>query len=329
VTQAQPLQHDGTPVPGDDYFAVSPDDGIGRVTNAQTNKTRSGFKSRVGNERSVMIALAVIVFLCGGVLGVGITTEVINGFFARGIWQPMEYRTVLCVLGSLMGAAPPTVVVVLIGTMLRKERMSWVGEAGLMRWEKGLFGAKSEVFRYADAVSLTSQRTRQYVNGGYAGTHYDYTWWGPNGKKAFVIKGQYREAGVGFIKGNPTVAHDPVMFGFAAERGWSRYRIAQVDREIAARGVVAFGTSSGIIRIGREFVEFEQGGKVGGGKVERLDRSQIQSATVQQGVLTIKRTGAKEGWFSSDGVFKFPVAGMADFAVFAAIFEEQLKLRLT
>jgi hypothetical protein len=324
VTQAQPLQHDGTPIPPEDYFAVSPDDAIGRISNAQSNKTRSGFKSRVGNEWSVLIALAVIAFLCGGGLGIGITTEVINGFFARGIWQPMEYRTTLSIIGGLGGAIVPTVIVVFLATMLRKERMSWVGEAGLMRWEKGLFGSKSETFRYADGVSLTSQRTRHYVNGAYSGTRYNYTWWGPNGKKAFVIEGQYSEAGAGLVKGKATPAHDPAMFAFAAERGWSRYRIAQVDREIAARGVAAFGTSTGIIRIGREFVEFEQAGKV-----ERLDRSQIQSATVLQGFLTIKRVGAKEGWFSSDGVFKFPVSGMADFAVFAAIFEEQLKLRLT
>lgn len=322
MTQAQPLQHDGTEVPAEDYFAVSPDDRIGRVTNAQSNKTRSGFKSWVTAEWSLMIALAVIAFLCGGGLGVGITIEVINGFFARGIWQPMEYRTILAVLGGLAGAVAPTVMVIGIGYMLRKERVTWVGEAGLMRWEKGLFGAKTEVLRYADAVSLTSQRTRQYVNGGYTGTRYNYTWWGPNGKKAFVIHGSYAEAEL--VKGKPTVAHDPVMFGFAAERGWSRYRIAQVDREIAARGVAAFGTSAGIIRVGRGFVEFEQAGKV-----ERLDRSQIQSATVLQGFLTIKRVGAKEGWFSSDGVFKFPVSGMADFAVFTAIFEEQLKLRLS
>lgn len=324
MTAPQPVQHDGTPIPAEDYFAVSPDGAIGRITNAQSNKTRSGFKSWVGNEWSVMIALAVIAFLLGGILGAAAMGAVIDGFFARGIWQPMEYRTILLVFGGLGGAVVPTALIVVMGYLLRKERMTWVGEAGLMRWEKGLFGAKSEVFRYADAVSLTSQRTRHYVNGAYSGTRYNYTWWGPNGKKAFVIQGQYQEADAGLIKGKATVAHDPAMFAFAAERGWSRYRIAQVDREIAERGATSFGTSGGFIRVGKGFVEFEQGGRV-----ERLDRGQIESASVQQGVLTIKRVGAKEGWFSSDGVFRFPVAGLADFAVFAAIFEEQLQLRLT
>ncbi len=323
TTSPQPLQHDGTPIPADDYFAVSPDAAIGRVTNAQTNKTRSGFKSWVGNEFTVMISLAVVVFICGAILGATVVGVGIDSLFARGIWQPMEYRTTLLIFGGAAGAIVPTALVVAIGYMLRKERMTWVGDQGVMRWEKGLFGAKSEIFRYADAISLTSQRTRHYVNGVYSGTRYNYTWWGPNGKRAFVIQGQYHEEAAGLMRGKATVSHDPVMFGFAAERGWSRYRIAQVDREIAERGVTSFGTSGGFIRIGKGFVEFEQGGKQ-----ERLDRGQIESASVQQGVLTIKRVGAKEGWFSSDGVFRFPVAGLADFAVFCAIFEEQLQLRL-
>lgn len=324
VTLAQPVQHDGAPLSPEDYFPVAPDGAIGRVITSVTNKTRSGWKAWVGNEWNVMIALAVIAFLVGGILGLVVVDASVSALFFRGIWQPMEYHGILMVLGGLAGAVLPTLVIVALGYVLRKERMTWVGEQGLQRWEKGIFGVKSEVLRFHEVSSLTTSRTRQYVNGGYSGTHYNYTWWGPRGEKLFVVAGSYREPELGFVRGKPTPAHDPVMFGMAAERGWSRFKIAVIDQELKNTGVARFGSNAGVIRIGRGYVEFEMGGKV-----ERLDRAQIQTATVQQGVIIIKRVGAKEGWFSSEGVFRFPVAGMADFAVFLAIFEEQVGIRMT
>lgn len=48
------------------------------------------------------------------------------------------------------------------GCLLRKERMTWVAEAGSMRRQTGIFDAdEREVSRHADAVSLTRQRTRR------------------------------------------------------------------------------------------------------------------------------------------------------------------------
>jgi hypothetical protein len=57
--------------------------------------------------------------------------------------------------------------------------------------------------------------------------------------------------------------------------------------------------------------------------VIHLPRPEIQSLALDRGFLVIKRTGAKEGWFSSEGVFRFPVSGMADFQVFMIVLEEQ------
>lgn len=310
-------------MPADDFYPVAPDGAIGRVITSSTNKTRAGWKGWAGQEWNFLIALAVIVFILGGILGAAGMGAAVNALFARGIWQPMEYRDALLAVGGVAGAIVPTAIVVILGYVLRKERLSWVGDQGIQRWEKGIFGVRSEVMRYADAASLTTQRTRQYVNGAYSGTLYNYTWWGHQRNKALVVSGSYREPELGFIKGKPVAAHDPVMFGMAAERGWSRYRIGIIDQEIKNTGVARFSSSDGQVRIGRGWVEFEVRGKV-----ERLERAEIQSATVQQGVIIVKKVGAKEGWFSSEGVYRFAVAGMADFAVFLAIFEEQVGVRM-
>jgi hypothetical protein len=329
VSSTTPIQHDGKPLSPDDYFSVAPDPSIGPVISSQSNKTRSGFKSMIGGEWGAMIGLSICAFIFGGIAGAVIVDVGLRQLFARGIYQLMEHRSLLMVVFGLGGAIVPTAVVILAVWMLRKERLTWVGAQGLMRWEKGVLGTKSEVFRFADARSLTVQRTRHYVNGAYSGTNYNYTWWGPGSAKAFVIAGQYAEPEAGVLPRKPPAAHDQIYFATAAERGWSRYRITQIDHELKASGQAAFGTTAGVIRIGRGaqrgqgWIQFEQGGKT-----DRLERNQIESVSLLQGALTIKRVGAKEGWFSSEGVFRFSVAGMADFAVFAAIFEEELGLRL-
>lgn len=329
VSQPSPIQHDGKPLSSDDYFPVAPDPAIGNVISSQSNKTRSGWKPMIGGEWGAMIGLSICAFIFGGIAGAVVVDVGLRQLFARGVYQLLEYRTFLMGVFGIGGAIVPTLIVIAAVWMLRKERLSWVGSQGLMRWEKGVFGTKSEVFRFADARSLTVQRTRHYRNGVYGGTSYNYTWWGQGSAKAFVVSGQYSEPEAGVIARKPPPSHDQVYFAQAGERGWSRYRIGQIDHELKASGQAAFGTTAGVIRIGRGaqrgqgWIQFEQGGKT-----ERLERNQIQQVTLVQGQLTIKRQGAKEGWFSSDGVFRFPVAGMADFAVFAAIFEEELGMRL-
>jgi hypothetical protein len=71
---------------------------------------------------------------------------------------------------------------------------------------------------------------------------------------------------------------------------------------------VRFRAGSDWIGVGNGFIEI--GWK---GAVERLDKPAIQSLTLNQGTLVIKRQDAKEGLFRSEGVFRFPVSAMSDF----------------
>ena len=53
-----------------------------------------------------------------------------------------------------------------------------------------------------------------------------------------------------------------------------------------------------------------------GGKVTECDTEDVGSVTIEQGVFTVKRVDAKEGWFSSKGVFKFDYSKLANAQLF-------------
>lgn|GEM_PF-3263406 len=322
---AQPVQHDGQSLPPDDDYPVAPDGAIGRVISSASNRTRSGWKPMGAQEKALFVIFPLLVFLLGGIVGLVAGQEGVRAVAMQGLPQVMELETPIMVLVGLAGAVVPSVVLIAGMWLLRKARVSWVGTDGAQLWEKGLFGSKSTVLRFSEAGWLTTERVRQYVNGNYSGTRYNFTWWSPQRAKVFVLGGSFRETGLAlFGKDLPPAGHDPIRFAEAAERAWSRHKIARLDQEIRTTGVATFQHGSTTLRLGRGFVEVATGGKS-----ERIERAQIASATIQQGVIVLKRQGATEGWFSSEGVYKLPVSGMPDFMVFVMLFEDLLGLRFS
>lgn len=311
-----PTQHDGQPTDPDDDVPVQPDPSIGGIVSVQTNRTRSGWKKMTSTEKSPRIALGVIAFIVGGLLGAAAGAGIAREIAMRGYPQVMLYETLIAVALGIAGAILPTLIVVVLSLVTRKRRASFVGTDGVMEWSAGLFGPSPRVLRFSDAHELRVQRIRQFVNGAYTGTFYTYTWTGPSGAQVFRLNGSYRDT-------DPIVGHDPVAFAFAAERAWTKHKIELVDRAMRAEGVARFRSGAGTIGVGRGFLELAVGGRT-----ERIDRADIESVQTHAGTLVVRRRGAKEGFFSSEGVFKFPIAQMADFTVFAITLEEQLQLKL-
>lgn len=311
-----PTQHGGQPTEPDDDVPVQPDPSIGSVISVQTNRTRSGWKKMSEGEKGPRIALGVMAFIVGGVLGLAGSGGIVRQIAMHGHPEVMALETPILVVGTVAGCIVPTILVVIGALLTRKRRASFVGTAGLMDWSAGLLGPSSRVLRFEDARELRVQRIRQFVNGVYTGTFYTYTWTGRDGRQAFRINGSYRDD-------QPIAAHDPVNFGLASERAWTKHKIALVDRALKAEGVARFASGASTIGVGRGFLELNHGGRL-----ERIDRSEIGSILAQQGTLVVRRVGAKEGFFSSEGIFKFPIAQMADFTVFAITLEEQLQIRL-
>lgn len=311
-----PTQHDGTPIDPDDDVPVPPEPSIGPIVSVQTNRTRSGWKKMTSTEKGPRIAFGVLAFILGGILGAAFAAGGVRDLAHRGYPQVMLYETPIVVVCGVLGAVVPTAIVVVLSLLLRKKRVSFVGEGGVMDWASGLLGPSTRVLRFPEASELRVQRIRQFVNGIYSGTLYTYTWTGPDGRQLLRLNGSYRDT-------EPVLPHDPVAFAFAAERAWTKHKIALVDRALRAEGVARFSSGRDTIGVGRGFLELHAQGRM-----ERIDRSDIETIHAAQGTLVVRRRGAKEGFFSSEGVFRFPIAQMADFTVFAITLEEQLGFRL-
>lgn len=318
-TGAEPMwmRHDRTPGDPEDDFLVQPESAIGPIISAVTNKKKSGWHPLTSQQKAQRNALAVVLGLVLGMLGafVGmwIHETLVRGL---GLWTLREVDWAFALTFGLGGLIVGIVGPIAAIALLRRPEATFVGKHGIERYRRGLlFGPKLEVLRFDDASSLKVSRVRQFVNGVYSGTLYDYVWWDAKGKRAFRLNGSYRDDG-------KLIASEPVVFAFAAESAWSNHRIAYFDRMIAQQGMARFHCGRDWLGIGKGFLEIGAGGSQ-----QRLAISDLENIHLEQGMLVLKKKGAREGFFSSEGVFRFPVAAMDDFQVFLVVLEEQTGVR--
>ena len=302
------VRHDGSAAGADDDFIVLPDPSIGEVVSAGTNRTLRGYHKGSSAQMTGRVVLAVLGAIFGALLGFNLTRW---GLLFIADLLELEIDRGLIELVAFAAMALAALVSVLIGFFLplafRKPLVTYVGKDGIQRYVKTSFGARTQILRFPDADELRVARTRNHYNGAYVGTTYDYHWF-KAGRSAFRIFGQYRDD-----QNDPI---DLVNFAFAAEKSWTRFRLAQAQEAMRREGIVRFRAGSDWIGVGNGFIEI--GWK---GAVERLDKPAIQSLTLNQGTLVIKRQGAKEGLFRSEGVFRFPVSTMSDFRTFLVALE--------
>ncbi len=188
-------------------------------------------------------------------------------------------------------------------------KVSYVGKEGIARLRcqgRPDHVTRTEVFRFDSAAELRTGQTRHYTNGVYTGTSYNFTWTGPDGRKKFRLNGTYHG------EKKPPKPKDPFHFAEAAEVAWSIYLFDQASRELETNGSIRFNLGgSDWIAVGPGFVDLSRKGNV-----ERWTPQEIGGLTIGDGVFKIKRTDAKEGWFSSQGVFQFRYQSMANARLF-------------
>lgn len=305
-------RHGGFPGSDQDDFMVSPDPSIGEIVSADTNRTRSGWHPLTPAQRTARFLLAFVGLVLGGLFGLfvgGTAADMLKGALDRSSADSFVGAT------ALAFAALGGVLAYLTDWALRVPKATWVGRLGVQIYERGLFGPRQRLLRFAEAGELKVARVRHHTNGVYTSTRYDYSWRAPDGKKLLSIAGAYRD------DSKPN-AGDPVNFAFASESAWSRYRIGVIDATIAREGMARFTCGPEWIGVGKGFVVLGRGQES-----ERLAATEIKQIYFERGTLVIKRKDAKEGFFWSQGVFRFSVAAMSDFQVFLVVLEEQTGIR--
>jgi hypothetical protein len=312
-TQRQWLRHDRrTPNDPADDFLVAPELAIGDVLSASTNRTRTGWRD-TGHAKAARRGAAILGGLlgCTGGLMAGLATR--DFLIGLGMWQLNAFGGTFALIGSVGGTIAGVVLGMLIAWIQRRPQSTFVGTSGLERYTRGtFFGPKLEVLRFDDASELKVQRTRHLRNGVYTGSTFDYAWRDRSGAVRFRIAGGFRDD-------RPIEADEPIMFAYAAEEAWSKHRIEHFRREIAQTGMARFACGRDFIGVGPHFLEVAIGDK----RQRISTRDGMKQIAFEQGMLVIKETGAKEGWFSSEGVYRFSIATIADFEVFVRVLREQ------
>jgi hypothetical protein len=198
-----------------------------------------------------------------------------------------------------------------------KHTCSYVGREGVARFQCS--GDRDnltlrEVFLFRDAAELRTSQTRHYVNGAYTGTEYAFKWTDVAGHVRYVWRGRYRSEA-----GTPK-PDDPFYFGRAAEMAWSTYLLPGAFRQLELSGAVLFLVGGGNwIRVTPTSLLLHFGGNE-----DEWDRQDVAGVSIDGGVIKIRRRGAKEGWFSSSGVFKFNFTALGNAQLFFFLVEKVL-----
>ena len=197
---------------------------------------------------------------------------------------------------------------------------TYVGTDGAARATRKKDKTSLEAVRWDQVRCLTFNQTRNFTSGVYTGTSFNFSFHRNDGEKPLAILGSYsaKEA-----SGAPRSSL--IYFAFNAESSWTTFRLGKMDAELASHGAIHFGINKkDWIQVGDGFIElFFKGER------ERLAAADLTSVALDQGYMTIQRTGSRKGLFSSEGVFRFNVNGMADFRYFIIVFQSLTGYRLT
>jgi hypothetical protein len=276
------LNHDGSPLLPDREFFAPPPEEIGQVVTASS--TLKAGKRPMGMVNRILLAgfVSSLAAVALNLLHVETAFQVLAGLvvFPIVFWLT-RFRQTLRYVGN-HGVA-------ILTTKSRTDRID-----------------RTQLFLFANAAELRTGQTRQYVNGVYSGTNYQFTWTDAAGKKAFKLSGSYR------AEKKPPKPKDPFHFAESAEVAWSNHLLDRTAEELTRSGSLRFRlTGKDWVAVGPGFLEFSRKGVE-----ERWGREEIGAISIADGVFKVKRVDAQEGWFSSKGVVQFTYASMSNAKLF-------------
>jgi hypothetical protein len=276
----------------DDYFEPPPEE-IGQVVSMHTSLKKMQQPMAPGTRLGVSIGVGL---MCASV-------GIVIGLLAKSAALGVLIALALAGIG---------VAIVLFATRF-SHTCSYVGQLGVAQFKmKGSRdNVTEETFLFADASELRTQQTRHYTNGVYQNTSYSFTWSDVTGRKRYALAGSHNNQA-----GNPPAKH-PFHFASAAERAWSMYLWVQIQPQLRTEGAILFRLGGkNWVRLGKGYIRLFFNGEETDCGVEDIDQVRLD-----QGWVQVRRKDAKEGWFSSTGVFKFPYSNLSNARLFFLLME--------
>lgn len=302
IDETKPITtHAGLPIPVNlDFFVEAPKE-IGILITAFSTLQ----KDKEPLSLSTRLAIVLGAMGSGGMLGILIAV----------VWTGINAGMALWMIG--LGALG--LFIGLLSTRF-KHTCSYIGQHGVARFRcRGHREriVREEVFLFREAIELRIGQTRHYYNGAYTGTQYAYTWSCAAKKKVFSLTGRHNSE-----PGTPKPT-DSFWFAHAAEWAWSIHLLNNMEPLADDKGTYYFGLKKDNgVEVGSGYLTLFLGGEP-----VRLDRADIAQVQVSQGVFAIRRPDAKEGWFSSKGVYKFPYHDLGNAQFFLFVLERLVGVR--
>lgn len=284
--------HAGRAAPDAVYF-VPPDPAIGEVRSAWSNQTKHGYR-RPATKQLVMITVGIL--LVGGMLA--------GGLGAAATWILAQLDVV--VAGWIPYAAAGAIAALLIAYLAKpRPKCSYVGDDGVALHLRTGFGAQDRVLRFADATSLTVAETEHYTNGAYERTEFMFKWRDADGRVLLELGGMRHDRGIWAQREN-----SGWELAQAAEARWNELRWARAQDEQRSTGEACFHAKDVLFGVAPERLRIAQRGGD-----DLLTPDDVQSISIEEGLLVIRRRGAKEGIFTSKNVDRFLVRDVEDLPV--------------
>lgn len=297
--EVEVLTHKGRPIPAQMDFFIDPPEEIGQLMTVYSTLKKDVEPMLPGARVGLAGGIAI-----GGLLG---------GVILGSLIDSTE-------LGIIIGLVLATLAfAITLWTTGFKHTCTYVGFDGIAKYQcKGSREQiTEEIFLFEDASELRTSQTRRYVNGGYQGTDYSFSWTDLGGRVCYTLKGTYQSE-----EGDPP-AKDLFNFALSAERAWTGHLLNQVQGQVSTQGTVYFGlTGKNWVRLGEETIIIHWKGET-----TELQGEEIGEVRIQDGWFEVRHIDAKEGWFSSSGIYKFPYGDLGNAQLFMILLHELVGIR--
>lgn len=283
------VSHSGSPLNEALVFFSEPPSEIGVVTSAYSNLLDTDTSTNLDVHAFILILLIVSAFLIAilgssYVIGIGLLL-----FLLWASWTLFEKS-----FNSI-------------------KTNTFVGIEGVARITKSRSGNPDhvEVIKFADISHVKSNLRDYYVNGGYVRTEYNFGFV-HHKIVTFFIAGTHSSG-----KQTPPANH-PYWFGRRAEIAWTEFKVSDLLIQSQATGFVEFPVNqSDFIRVSASYLDIGTNGKV-----ERLERNNIERLCVCSGSLEIsRRPGTQTKWYARNRTYRFRCSTIGNASLLFIFFE--------
>lgn len=178
---------------------------------------------------------------------------------------------------------------------------------------------EEQSFSFDDAADLRVAMTHHYYNNSYTQTTFAFTWTDEDGKEVFKINGSHN------AEFEMPPATNLYHFAQEAEQAWSIFLLNKIIPDLNA------GRSHRFRLSGDNFIDL-RGDSLKlhlHGNVQKFTAADLAEMRIQQGQISLKEPGSREGWFTSSGVHSFTFGELSNARVFILLMDQVFNIPIT